>query len=202
MTSGQLTRIHRSRRESTTATTSTKAPSSPHAEVIIGYSGTPASRLAIEAVGRGIVNPHHGVVIVCAVNKVHAPDKSTFMHDTLKSEAYLLSEGAELSELMRRAKECARAAHIPDVEVIAIEADPVRALASAVADHHASVAVVGMSGDRPSRQTRRIARALPDGVGMVATNGRTHTDVAVRRHVRPRLHRPAFPRTVARPMGV
>ncbi|MEE4025342.1 universal stress protein [Gordonia sp. PKS22-38] len=171
----------------------------PHGIVVVGYSGTSSSRDAALAQADS-ADPSCRIALVMAIEPPRSPRSDTFLHDELKSEAYLLSDGAIVDEQLRHARELVARRTTAAVTGEAIVADPVRALVGAVARHRATAVVVGMRKSRPTGQVRRIARELPDGVDLFATDGLHHVRLATRSAVSERRRSPIL-RPVAGPAG-
>lgn len=168
--------------------------------LVVGFTGSPASQRALDTVC-ATAGPGLRIALVCAIDPIRPPAPATFLHDALKSEAYLLSDRAVIDELLRRGMESVRGTCRARVTGVALEGDPVRVLAGAVARFEAAEVVVGMSGTRPTGQVRHIARALPDDVPLLVTNGERH--VRLRRRTRDHVPvRPFVPGYLGRAAGV
>ncbi|MYR05562.1 universal stress protein [Gordonia sp. SID5947] len=167
--------------------------------IIVGYTGSPVSVRALDAVLR-TAEADARIALICAVRPFRPPRSTTAMHDALKSEAYLLSDRASTDELIRRGVEAVHAHSIEPATAIAVVGDPVTVISRAASQFEAAHVVVGMRDDRPTSQVRRIAKALPDHVGMFATNGDTHISLVRSRRAR-RVVRTLAPQTIGRAVG-
>ncbi|MEO9330272.1 universal stress protein [Gordonia aurantiaca] len=151
--------------------------------VVVGISGSEASRRALKAVVRAGGGE---LVLVCAAarRRTEAP---TGLHDALKDDAYLLTGSAAVDEHLRTARELALWLGARSVVTRSEFGDPVTVLHDAAGDLGAGV-VVGTSSGRPGRTARRLSRRLGRGVELVVTDGdRAHRRRfgAVRRDTRP-----------------
>ncbi|MXP22083.1 universal stress protein [Gordonia sp. HNM0687] len=151
----------------------------PHGIVVVGFSDTPASRTAA-LTQAAAVDEQSRIVLAMATTRPRPPRSDTIGHDALKVESYLLSERAIVDEKLRGAKESVARRTSAPVTTETVVDDPVHGLADIVARTRATAVVVGMGARRPSRQVRRMARALPDGVALYATDGRHHVRVMPR----------------------
>ncbi|MBD1322215.1 universal stress protein [Gordonia hankookensis] len=167
--------------------------------IVVGYTGSPVSTRALETVLRA-ADAHVRISLVCAVTPIRPPRSTSFMHDALKSEAYLLSDRASIDEQLRRGVEALHAHSLEPETAVAIEGDPVRVLSRAARELEAAQVVVGMRDDRPTGQVRRIARALPDDVALFATSGDAHLRLVHTRRIR-RGVRTLAPEPIGRAVG-
>ncbi|MGV9710260.1 universal stress protein [Gordonia sp. NPDC003424] len=153
--------------------------------LVIGYSGSDASRRALRA-ALTTASPADDIVLVCAVRR-RSDGPATPLHDALKSEAYLLTASAGIDELLRCGREAAHAAGAASVDVRRGTGSPSAVLAGVAAEVGASVVVLGMSGRRPGGLARTLHRRLSADVDLVVTDGTTHLHAA---STRPSLRRP------------
>ncbi|WP_187582580.1 universal stress protein [Gordonia sp. OPL2] len=193
MTIRELTRIRRHRAERVLPDLAVAGV------IIVGYTGSATSARALRTAAERAAGPGTRIVAVCAIREIHHSSSSTFLHDALKADAYLLSEQAALDETLRRGIELARSVTQVPVTALAVEGDPVRVLADAARRHDAAGVVVGMGAHRPSTQVRHIARRLPDDIPLWVTDGHSHIHmtppVRGRSGARPAIA-PSLPRTV------
>ncbi len=161
--------------------------------IIVGYTGSPASLRAIASAPR-LVNAPTQTLLISAITRRRGRTPRPFPrdYDVLKDDAYLLSPSAVIDETLRRGRETAWDAGLKDVVTQMITADPVHALATAARSAGARAIIVGVGGSRPSRQLNRLAKALPDDVSLIATDGfaplvavrQPHVEVAPLRYSR------------------
>lgn len=163
----------------------------PQGIVVVGFSDTPTSRAAA-LTQAAAVDEHSRIVLAMAITRPHPPRSDTTGHDVLKTESYLLSERAIVDEKLRLARELVVRGTSAPVAAEAVIADPVHGLAEVAARVGATAVVVGMAATRPTWQVRRMARALPDGVSLFATDGRRHVRVMPRATVPAGRRRPVL----------
>ncbi|MGC4963503.1 universal stress protein [Gordonia sp. DT101] len=167
--------------------------------IVVGYTGSPVSARALESVLRA-ADADVRIALVCAINPVRPPRSTSFLHDALKSEAYLLSDRASIDEQLRRGVEALHAHSLEPETAVAIEGDPVRVLSRAAREFGAAHLVVGMRDEQPTGQVRRIARALPDDIALFVTSGDAHLRLMGSRRVRGRA-RTLAPNPIGRVVG-
>ncbi|MFD1812401.1 universal stress protein [Rhodococcus gannanensis] len=165
--------------------------------VVLGCNGSDASLRLIEAAPR-ICSITGGVVLVCAVSPWgRAPwERHPDAVDVLKGEAHLLDDATDSQLALELGRAAAREAGLNLVAAVEEPGDPVRSLLRAADRYRAAAILVGMRDERPSRQVNRLARRLPDGLDLVASNGSEHLLARTRNRARARSFAlfPAAPR--------
>ncbi|GAB93732.1 universal stress protein [Gordonia rhizosphera] len=141
--------------------------------VIVGYTGTDASLRAVTASARTL-DPTIELVLVCAVTRRRRrAQPTTFLHDALKSEAYLLTPEATTDELLRHAAETAQRECARQIRIRTETGDPVTVLARAAADLDASAVILGMNGPGPGALARALRRRVGSEADLFVTDGTT-----------------------------
>ncbi len=146
-------------------------PSCGRGPVIVGCTGTDASLRALTASARTL-DPTIDLVLVCAVTRRRRrAQPTTFLHDALKSEAYLLTPEATTDELLRHAAETARRERARHIRIHTDTGDPVTVLARAASDLEASAVILGTSGSGPGALARALHRRIGSGADLFVTDG-------------------------------
>ncbi|MFI8774554.1 hypothetical protein ACIGKQ_20675 [Gordonia sp. NPDC062954] len=163
----------------------------PQGIVVVGFSDTQRSWTAAITAAAAL-DRRSRIVLAMATTRPRPPRSDTFGYDALRADSYLLSERAILDEKLREAKEVVLGRTSATVTTETVVADPVHGLAEVAARVRAAAVVVGMGHDHPTPQVRRMARALPDGVSLFATDGRDHVRVIPRAAARSANRRPVL----------
>jgi hypothetical protein len=165
--------------------------------VVLGCDGSDAALRLIAAAPR-ICAARGGVVLVCAVSPWgRAPwERHPDAVNALKGETHLLDDVTDSRLALEFGRAAARDAGLNLVAAVEEPGDPVRSLLRAADRYRAEAILVGMGGERPSRQVNRLARRLPGGLDLVASNGREHLLARARSRSRARSFSlfPATPR--------
>ena len=125
--------------------------------VIVGTDGSDSSLRAVERAAR--LAAHADARLIVATAHTHAAEKGSWSRppspdhvvdtraaDALGSEGYKLHGDAPVYEILRDARERAKAAGAQDIEERAIEGAPVPALVHLAEEVHADLLVVGDVG--------------------------------------------------------
>lgn len=161
--------------------------------VLVGVSGSEASRRALEAAVKA-TGGTADLILVCATRRSRREQAPTALHDALKDESYLLTGQAAVAEQMRTARELAIWLGARSVVTHTGYGDPVTVVEHAADRFDVGTVVLGTASGRPGSTARALARRLGDGVDLVVTNGVTH-------HRRQTTTRAASLRTVRRVPG-
>jgi|SRR5579875_2826754 len=113
--------------------------------VMVGTDGSDSSYLAVDRAARVAADAAARLVIVCAYMPATRRELAA-AEDVLGEEAYQVVGAAPAEETLRTAAERAAAQGAHDVERVAVEGEPVKALIHALAEHRANLLVVGNRG--------------------------------------------------------
>jgi len=111
--------------------------------VVVGTDGSDSSLRAVDRAGQLASGPGAKVIVTSAY--LPAPE-DTRAADMLKDEGYKMAGNAPVYELLRAARDRAKAAGATDVEERAVEGAPVDALIALVEEVGADLLVVGNVG--------------------------------------------------------
>jgi nucleotide-binding universal stress UspA family protein len=145
--------------------------------VIVGTDGSASSLRAVERAGE-IAAQQHAKLIVASAH-ISAAEKGSWSRapspdrvvdpraaDTLGSEGYKLHGSAPVYEILREARDRARAAGARDIEERAIEGAPVNALVHLAEEVNADLLVVGDVG--LDTTAGRLLGSVPESVARKA----------------------------------
>ncbi|MFE2377905.1 universal stress protein [Streptomyces sp. NPDC059398] len=113
--------------------------------VIVGTDGSTSSYAAVDRAAAVAVSNGARLIVLCAYRPIGRED-SLAAQDALRGEAYQVEGSAPAEQTLRIARGRAEAAGAREIETLAVEGDPVPALARAVTDRSASLVVVGNRG--------------------------------------------------------
>ncbi len=111
--------------------------------VVVGTDGSDSSLRAVERAGRLASGPDAKLIVASAFIPAHEDTRAA---DVLKDEAYKLSGNAPVYEVLREARDRAKAAGAVNIEERAVQGAPVDALVDLVEETGADLLVVGNVG--------------------------------------------------------
>ncbi|WP_328317930.1 universal stress protein [Streptomyces sp. NBC_00388] len=113
--------------------------------VIVGTDGSTSSYAAVDRAAALAVANRARLIVLCAYRPLGRDDRIA-AQEALGDEAFQVEGSAPAEQTLRIARGRAEAAGAGEIETVAVEGDPVQALARAVADGSASLVVVGNRG--------------------------------------------------------
>jgi nucleotide-binding universal stress UspA family protein len=119
--------------------------SSPYAVVVVGTDGSESSFRAVDRAAHIARDAEATLVLACAYRPM-SPREVQDAQRALGDEGYKVSGSAPAEEVLRDAKERAKALGATAIETVAIEGDAVDGLADLVTSTKADLLVVGNRG--------------------------------------------------------
>lgn len=113
--------------------------------IVVGTDGSPSSFRAVETAGKLAADTGAQLVLACAYTPMPERERVAAA-DTLGDLSYKVAGSTPADDALRAARERAVAGGARDIDLAAIEGDPVDALADLVRERHADLLVVGNRG--------------------------------------------------------